>query len=312
VSIDLPRLGGHLACLGAYLIFGFNIVFSKDIALSGALTPMQVYVLRAVGACLVFWAVSLLLPREKVSGKDMFQIFLAAMVGLFVPQIAFLKAITVTTSIDVSILGSITPIMTMFVAAIFLKEPITWKKAGGVLMSFLGVLLLIFNSVSVGHGAEQTTTQGVLLMIVNGLSFALYLGIFRPLIARYSVITFMKWAFLFSVAVTLPFEGRSLWQLDWARMESSLYWQVGYVILFATFFAYLFIPIGQKHLRPTIVSMYSYVQPLVAAVLSICTGIDTLSWQKALAALLVFGGVAIVNRSRAAGQPKPQKATGRP
>lgn len=308
MSINLPRLGGHLACLGAYLIFGFNIVFSKDIALSGVLSPMQVYTLRALGACAIFWAVSLFMPREKVCGKDLLQIFLAAMVGLFLPQLSFLKAITVTTSIDVSILGSITPIMTMFVAAIFLKEPITLKKAGGVLMSFLGVMLLIFNSVHVSNGADTTSPAGVLLMIVNGLTFALYLGIFRPLIARYSVITFMKWAFLFSVLVSLPFEFRSLCRLDYAHIEPSLYWQVGYVILFATFFAYLFIPIGQKHLRPTIVSMYSYVQPIVAVIVSIYTGIDSLSWQKVVAAVLVFAGVAIVNRSRAAGQPKPEKA----
>ena len=49
-------------------------------------------------------------------------------------------------------------------------------------------------------------------------------------------------------------------------------------------------------------SMYSYLQPVIAAVVSICTGIDTLSWQKILASVLIVGGVVLVSRSRAAVQ----------
>ena len=46
--------------------------------------------------------------------------------------------------------------------------------------------------------------------------------------------------------------------------------------------------------------MYSYVQPIIAAVVSIWAGVDTLSWQKVLASALVVGGVVLVSRSRAA------------
>lgn len=222
------------------------------------------------------------------------------MLGLFLCQMAFLEAITMTTSIDASILASCNPILTMFVAAIFLKEPITWKKAGGVMMSFGGIIFLILNSVSISHGADSTAPLGVLLMLGNGLTFALYLGIFRPLIARYSVINFMKWMFLFSMLVSVPFHVGDLLHLPYRQMESSLLGQVAYVIVFATFVAYFLIPIGQKHLRPTIVSMYSYVQPIVATVLSILWGLDQLSWQKIVAASLVFLGVWVVNNSRAA------------
>ena len=46
--------------------------------------------------------------------------------------------------------------------------------------------------------------------------------------------------------------------------------------------------------------MYSYVQPIIATTISICLGMDTLGWQKILAALMVFGGVMMVNFSRSA------------
>ena len=146
------------------------------------------------------------------------------MLGLFLTQMSFLKAITLTTSIDLSITNTCTPIMTMFVAAIVLKEPITFKKIGGVLVSLAGVLILIFNSVGLGGGATETKPLGIVLTILNALTFALYLGIFRPLISKYNVITFMKWMFLFSMLVALPLNAKSFFHLPLAQMESKVRW----------------------------------------------------------------------------------------
>ena len=159
---------------------------------------MDLFCLRATGATALFWLLSLFMPKEKVPLKDLPKIFVASMLGLFLTQISFLKAVTMTTSIDLSIANTCTPILTMVVAAIVLKEPITGKKIGGVLLSLTGVLLLIFNSVGLGGGASETKPLGIVLTIVNAFTFALYLGIFRPLISKYNVVTFMKWMFLFS------------------------------------------------------------------------------------------------------------------
>ena len=70
--------------------------------------------------------------------------------------------------------------------------------------------------------------------------------------------------------------------------------------MFATFLPYFLNPFGQKHIRPTLVSMYSYVQPIIATLISIILGMDLLTWQKILAAVMVFSGVYVVNRSRRA------------
>lgn len=304
--MNKDKLTGHLAAAGAYTIFGFNIVFCKSIANSHTVDPVVLFTLRAIGAAILFWGISLFLkpsgPREaadKMDPKDLPKVALASFVGLFVPQFAFLAAITMTTSIDSAVLGSLPPVFTMFFAAIFLKEPITFKKAGGVAMSFIGILLLIFNSVTVPDGIDGTRPGGIALMLINGLSFAAYLGVFRPLIAKYRVVTFMKWMFLFSLLLSLPFSFGKLLATDFSAITPDIAWEIAYVIFFATFVAYFLIPVGQKHLRPTLVSMYSYLQPMIAAAVSIAIGIDSLNWQKMLAAALVFGGVAIVSRSRA-------------
>ena len=288
---------GHLSIAAAFTIFGLNIVFCKDIANSGSVSPLVLFTLRALGACVLFWIASLFLPREHVPRKDLFRIALASVIGLFVPQLTFLQAITVSTAIDTAIISTLGPIFTMFFALLFLKEPVTLGKAGGVALSFAGILFLIFNSVHEG-GAAATTPMGFALLLLNSLSFSLYLGAFRPLIARYSVVTFMKWMFLFSLILVLPLAGKSLLATHFAAIPTAVRWEIGYLVFFATFVAYFLIPIGQQRLRPTIVSMYSYLQPIIATVVSIRAGLDVLTWQKVLATVLVACGLILVSRSR--------------
>ncbi len=291
---------GHIACFVAYVIFGLNIIVTKDIMVTGVISPMALFCLRSLGAGILFWLSSLFVPAEKILPSDYIKIFAASVTGFFLTQITFLVGISDITPMDCSIMTSLSPIYTMFIAAVVLKEPITLKKAGGVLLSFMGVLFLIFNSVSSGGGAAETKPIGVFFMFLNGFCFSIYLGVFKPLIMRYSVVTFMKWIFLFSSLMSLPFAGGELLRVDYDSLPIDFIAEISYAIVFATFISYFLIPIGQKHLRPTLVSMYSYMQPIVATTISICIGMDTLGWKKVLAAATVFAGVLLVNYSRAA------------
>lgn len=292
---------GHISAFFAYTIFGFNIIICRDLSTLALISPMGLLCFRVAGAAALFWLTSLFLPKEKVDLKDFPKIFLASMLGLFLTQWSFLKASTMTTPFDTSILTPLTPIFTMFIAAIVLKEPITLKKAGGVALSFIGVIFLILNTVRVeSGGVTETQPMGIVYMIGNCIFFAMYLGAFRPLITKYSVVTFMKWMFLFSAIVAIPFDIKELVGLNMAAMPTRYLLELGFVILFSTFVAYFLIPVGQKVLRPTVISLYGYVQPLIATVMGIATGMDRFTWQKVLAAVLVFTGVILVNKSRAA------------
>ena len=291
---------GHLACFIAYAIFGINIIVCKDLTASRLLSPIALFFIRSLGAGSLFWLLSCFLPKERVEKKDMGKILLASLLGFFVTQVTFLMAIPDITPMDCSIVSSLSPIYTMFIAAYALKEPITWRKSGGVFISFLGIIYLILNSVTSSGGATQTHLQGILLMVLNGLAFSLYLGLFKPVIQRYSIITFMKWIFLFSTVMTLPWGCLELIELDTSRFTGTYLSELAFLMVCSTFITYFLIPVGQKRIRPTLVSMYSYVQPIIAVVISICIGMDSLTWQKVLAALMVFGGVVMVNYSKSA------------
>ena len=291
---------GHLACFIAYAIFGINIIVCKDLTSSRLISPIALFGLRSLGAGLLFWLISYFLPKEKVDQKDFGKILMASLLGFFLTQVTFLMAIPDITPMDCSIVSSLSPIYTMFIAAYVLKEPITLRKAGGVAISFFGIIYLIMNSVTGVGGTIETSWVGILLMIANSLSFSLYLGLFKPVITKYSVITFMKWIFLFATLFSFPWTVSELRTFDYSLLTSTYLSELAFLIVCSTFITYFLIPLGQKRIRPTLVSMYSYVQPIIAIVISIWVGMDTLSWQKLLAAAMVFGGVVLVNYSRSA------------
>ena len=289
---------GHGAAFIAYAIFGFNIIICKDLTSGGLIPPLGIFTLRSLVAGALFWIVSAFQPYEKVERKDYIRIFAASMLGFLTCQVTFLVGIPHITPMDCSILTAMTPIYTMAVAAIAIKEPITLKKAAGVALSFVGVIYLIVSRVVAPGGAAESTPFGIFMIILNSLSFSMYLGIFKPLIAKYSTITFMKWIFLFSACVSTPISMGGLMKVEWAAIPAKQYAELAYLIICATFITYSLIPLAQKRIRPTLISMYSYVQPIIAIAVSIAIGMDTLTWQKVLATVLVFSGVVIVSRSR--------------
>ena len=295
--MNKQSLIGHLVCFLAYAIFGFNIIVCKDLTAGRLISPLAIFTLRSLGAGALFWLISFFTQKEKVEKKDYAAIFAASMLGFFVCQVTFLVGIPHITPMDCSVLSAISPIYTMIIAAIVLKEPITWQKAGGVAISFAGIIYLIVSRTSAA-GTTETSLFGILMLILNSLSFSMYLGIFKPLIGKYSVVTFMKWIFLFAFVVSAPFSAREIVTLDWSAIPAIQFAELAFLIFCATFITYFLIPVGQKRIRPTLVSMYSYVQPIIAIVISITVGMEMLTWSKVLAAVMVFGGVVVVSYSK--------------
>ena len=146
---------GHLACFTAYALFGINIVVCKDLTSGGAISPLALFTIRSLGAGALYWLISLFFPQEKVDRQDYPKIMAASFLGFFLCQYTFLKGIPDITPMHCSIIGALTPIYTMFIAAVVLKEPITMKKGSGVLLSLCGIIFLILNNSQGGAVAES-------------------------------------------------------------------------------------------------------------------------------------------------------------
>lgn len=302
--MDNGKLKGHAALWVANIIWGLNAPIGKGVLWSESnpqgVSPFALSVYRMLGACLLFWLVSLFLPREKVAPRDIVLLFFASVFGIQLNQMLFLWGLSLTSPIDSSIIATIVPVLTMVLATLFLREPITWLKACGVLLGCAGALILVLVS---RHGAGHTSSvAGDLLCIVSAVSYATYLTAFRNVIVRYSPVTTMKWMFLFAALVAVAIYYRPLAAVDYAALAPATWAGIGYVVVCSTFISYFMVPVGQRYLRPTVVSMYNYVQPIVAVLFTVALGLDTFGFTKGAAALCVFAGVWLVTKSKSRAQ----------
>lgn len=264
------------------------------------LDPLALTFFRFSGGMVLFWLASLFVKNEKVSTKDIFLLGAASFFGLTMNQIPFFYGLSLTSPIDASIVVTMLPIATMILAALFLKEPVTQMKIIGVLVGASGALLIVLNSAPEQGG--NGNMMGNLIVFLGVISFGIYLTVFKNLISRYHPVTVMKWMFLWATITGLPFCYTALTEINVSLLTTDVWLSVAYVIVMATFMGYLLIPIGQKTLRPTTLSMYNYVQPVVASLVAVLAGIDQFGFQQALAGLLVFSGVYIVTQSKSKAQ----------
>lgn len=288
------NIKGHLLALTANVMWGLMAPIGKS-ALQ-EFSPLSLTTFRMVGAAAAFWLLSLFLKQEHVDHRDMLKIFFASLFALVLNQGVFIFGLSLTSAIDASIVTTMLPIITMVVAAVYLKEPITNKKVVGIFVGAMGALILILSSQSSASGGGNI--WGNLLCMVAQLSFAVYLTAFKGLSQKYSAVTVNKWMFMYASLCYIPFSYRDVAAIDLSTIPNAAIYQVAYVVLGGSFIAYLCLMNAQKMLRPTVVSMYNYVQPIVASIATIAMGMGMFGWQKGLAIGLVFLGVYIVTQSK--------------
>ncbi len=289
---------GHAAMLGANVMWGLMSPAAKFVIAAGVLTPVIVTDFRIVGAALLFWIASLATRREKVPFADLARLAGAGMLGILFNQGCFIYGVGFTSPGEASIITTTMPVWVMLLAALFLKEPITFKKIAGIVLGASGALILVLSGGTLTDSGENHAL-GDLLVLTAQLSYALYLTLYRNFIKKYSLVTLMKWMFTFAAIAILPFSATDILATDWAAVTPSQIYAVAYIVVGATFVAYMCIMIGQKTLRPTVVGMYNYVQPIVACIVGVIIGYDTFTPAKIVAVILIFSGVYTVIKSRA-------------
>lgn len=289
-------LRAHICMFCACAFWGLMAPLGKD-AMTHGLNGIHMVSFRVAGGALLFWITSLFVTREKVCLRDKLLFAGAAVLGLVANQCCYTIGLSITSPINASIVTTSMPIFAMVLSAIILKEPITGKKAIGVAMGCCGAVTLIITSASAASD-KVGDIRGDLLCMAAQMSFALYLSLFNRLIKRYSVFTVNKWMFLYATLMILPFSASHVAAIDFANVPVKTWLETAFVVLFGTYVAYILMMVGQQILRPTVVSVYNYVQPLVAVIVSILAGISILKPSQALAVALVFGGVWLVTKSK--------------
>lgn len=291
------HLIAHICMLLACAIWGLMAPLGKH-AMTHGVPGLEMVCFRVVGGALCFWIASAFVPQEKVKSKDLLLFFFAGMLSIVFNQCCYTIGLSITSPVNASIMTTTMPIVTMVLAALFLHEPVTSKKVLGIFLGAIGAFILITGSTQAHGAVNEGKLTGDILCLMAQLCFATYLTIFKHLIQRYTVITCMKWMITYAAIVIMPLSFNKMAALPWADITPRVWNETAFVVVGGTFIAYILMMQGQKTLRPTVVSMYNYVQPIVACLVSVFLGLGVFGIGQGIAILLVFSGVFLVTQSK--------------
>ncbi len=284
-------LQAHIALFLSQALYAASFPIAK-IVMEIIPSPVLV-IMRVIGAIILFWSSSFIV-NEKVEKKDFGRLFLLGIFGVAINQSLFLKGLHLTSPIDAAIMMITTPILVLVIASLIIKEKITLLKIFGIAIGFSGAAYLVFQNMAGNN--KESSFMGDLYVFINACSWGTFLVLVKPLMKKYHTITILKWVFLFGLPLVLPFGISDGINFNWQTISSKVWWYAGFVIVFTTFVAYLLNTLALKELSPSIVSAYIYLQPLLTALIAIFIfRNDSLTWEKAFSALMIFIGVYLVS-----------------
>jgi drug/metabolite transporter (DMT)-like permease len=287
--------------LCANLIYGANYSIAKMV-MPGFIPPFGFIVIRVTVSAVLFALVAVSLRRERIERADLFRLFLCAVFGVAVNQLLFFKGLSLTSPINSGLIMVTNPIFVLLLSTWYLREQISLRKIVGVLFGLSGAALLI----RFGHlaAAGSGDPVGDLCILVNSFSYAIYLVMVIPLMRKYHPLTIMAVVFAFGSVLVLPFGWSEFNSIEWTRFTTEIWWATAFVVFGTTFFAYLFNTLALQELSPGIVSVYIYLQPLLAVAFSILLGKDSPHLLHLICGILIMAGLRLTTQARNTSAPQ--------
>jgi len=289
------RVWALIAAAGATTIYGLNHTVAK-VVMPDYVGAFGFIFIRTSGAALLFWLLSLFLPKEKIDRGDYLRLFLACLMGMCINMLSFFKGLELSTPVNSGIFATTNPIIILLLSYLFLGEKIGILKFLGITIGFAGALMLVL------YGTQNTVNapnvlMGNILFMINSIFFSGFIIVVKPLSEKYNTVTIMKWLFSIGFILTFPITVTEYTEVDWSNMPLDVFWRVAFVVLGTTFSTYLLNLYALRNLQASTVGAFAYAQPVIAISYAIYSGNDTLDMPKAIACLVIMLGVYLVSKN---------------
>ncbi len=274
-----------------------NIVWACDYPLYNLILGRYISPLAMVSASLVVAAVWSLIPMlweqsEKIEAADRLKIVGAALLMGLARKLCMMFGLSLTSPIDGSIISTTTPLLVLILSVVVGIEQLSKLKIFGLLLGMAGAMAIIISSNSGTH--QHSGLTGNLLIFISACVSASYMVWFKPLIAKYRVTTLLRWIYCTSAIVMLPIGAHDILATDFAAMDATALFATLFVLIVPTYLPNLLLNYSLRYVAPTVTSIYSYLQPVVAILLAIAMGLDRIHLDTILFALVIFIGVGMV------------------
>lgn len=273
------------------LIFGTNYVVAK--AVLPDLPPLAMFAVRTAGASLCLYLLHRFWIHESLERRDLLPVALYSFFGVVVNQILFLMGLDRTTPTNAAILVCTIPVFTYAWALLLRREAAVRIRLIGLAVALSGVVYLIGLE---NFDLSSDLVQGNLFIVINSSSFGLYLVLTKRLVSRYrNPVTVVRWTFAVAM-LAIPFTIPALTRLRASAFTPEIGLAVLFMILFPTVLTYLLNNWALQRADASLVAVYIYLQPLVAATLSVTFLGEELSPRLLPAVVAVFAGVYCVTQ----------------
>ncbi|HVF30545.1 MAG TPA: DMT family transporter [Pyrinomonadaceae bacterium] len=282
----------HLALCGVQVFFGSLPVIGKVVL---AVIPALALVGFRVGITAgVLLLIQLYRGRVWLQHRgDYLRLAVLSLFGVVFNQLLFIGGLSLTKAANTSLLAVTIPIATLLVSAAAGFEKLRVPAVIGVVIAAAGVVLLIDPRAA---SFSSQTTIGDLMIVVNSLSYGIYVATSKDVITRNGAFRSMMWVFIFASVVCVPVGVMSLATIDASTVRTGIWLLVVYIAVAATAAPYLLNAWALARLTPSTVAVFIYLQPLIGFALAVIFLGEAIDFRFIIAALLVFAGVFMTTR----------------
>jgi drug/metabolite transporter (DMT)-like permease len=215
--------------------------------------------------------------------------------GVTLNQILFISGLSLTKASNTSLLAVTIPIFALTVGSVLGVEKLRPVKVFGIAVAALGVVLLI-DPRNASFSSE--TPLGDVLIVLNSLSYGIYVVVSKDVITRNGALKSIAWVFLFAGLVCVPLGAYSLSAIDVAAVSPVVWLLILYIALAATLAPYLLNAWALARVKPSVVAVYIYLQPVIGFFTAVVFLNEKITPVTILAGILIFTGVFLVTRKR--------------
>ena len=217
-----------------------------------------------------------------------------AILGVVINQTLFLAGLAFTSAHVAAILITTIPVFALGAAIVLGRERATTAKIGGIALAAAGALVVVG-----GEGWLSGTTKsliGDLFIIGNSLSYAMYLVLSKPAMARLSARRVIARMFAVAAVVMLPIAAWPMMHEQWSAIPPRAWLALAFVVAGPTVVAYLLNAWALKHTESSVVAAYTYLQPVFTVFLAAIFLHEEIRPIAILAGAMIFAGVYISGR----------------
>ena len=281
----------HLGLILSYVIWAVNYPLYKVI-MPHYISPYAMTMLVVGVAALLAFGSMLFVPIEPVRRQDILKLVAAAALMGIAKKLFLMVGIQHTSPIDASIIATLGPILVLVISVMFLVDRFTPMKVLGMALGLAGALVVILSGSGMQAPSDKLGGDAVVLLAIVASSFSMVW--LKELIMRYKPVTLLRWIYPVAAVMMLPIGLGPVLRTDFSAMPAHVAWIVAYVAVVPTFGPNYLLIYSLHYVKPTISSIYFYLEPVIATAISVAMHMDTLSWDRALASLAVFAGVLLV------------------